>query len=178
MHQTLTIWPLTRGPYRDHFCQEWSKSSQSFRRCPLKPWQKTDIQPSQKFTITLRWTKIMMLKIRETQKCHVHVEPQNFDACLIWFFMSNQQYFSYSSVEKLKSEKYFPSLTNCLFTFIQKNNCVFICVHKTLFSIDLTSVVYWSSYTYTVHWTWIDQSSSCSWAFNRYTIDGFDKRER
>ena len=30
----------------------------------------------------------------------------------------------------------FPSLTNCLFTFIQNKNCVFVCVHKTPFFID------------------------------------------
>ena len=36
---------------------------------------------------------------------------------------------------KLKSAKYFPSLTNHLFTCIQNNNCVFICV-----SIDQRSL--------------------------------------
>ena len=46
------------------------------------------------------------------------------------------RYFAVScDPRKLKSAKYFPSLTNCLFTFIQKNNCVFICVHNRHFSV-------------------------------------------
>ena len=36
----------------------------------------------------------------------------------------------------LKSAKYFPSLTNCLFAFIQSNDFAFICYHKTSFFIE------------------------------------------
>ena len=42
------------------------------------------------------------------------------------------RYFAVSrDLPKLKTAKYFPSLTNCLFTFIQNQNCVY----KTLFFI-------------------------------------------
>ena len=44
------------------------------------------------------------------------------------------RYFAVSrEPRKLKSAKYFPSLTNCLFAFKQNNYYEFICVYKTLF---------------------------------------------
>ena len=46
------------------------------------------------------------------------------------------RYFAVShEPRKLKSAKYFPSSMNILFAFVQNNNCVFICVHKTPFFI-------------------------------------------
>ena len=53
----------------------------------------------------------------------------------------------------------FQSLSICLFTFILNNNCVFICVSDTV-SLELTSVVYISSYTVIKHET-IIQSMLC-----------------
>ena len=51
------------------------------------------------------------------------------------------QYFAISrEPQKLKSAKYFPTLTILLLTFVQNNNCVSIYVpitaHKVLFFID------------------------------------------
>ena len=46
------------------------------------------------------------------------------------------QYFVIScEPRKLESAKSFPSMSDCLFGFIQNSICVFICVHKTPFFI-------------------------------------------
>ena len=53
------------------------------------------------------------------------------------------RYFAVSrEPRKLKSAKYFPSLTNHLFTCIQNNNCVFICVSIDQRSLNVKLHVY------------------------------------
>ena len=43
-----------------------------------------------------------------------------------WEIFVSSNFRGKSPTAKLKFAKHFPSLTNCLFTFIQNNNCVFI----------------------------------------------------
>ena len=80
----------------------------------------------------------------EKKKTNWYVEKDkswNLAAAIWYGKMGNfyvvqfSQYFADSpKPRKLKSTNYLPSLTNRLFTFIQNNNCVFICVHKQRYS--------------------------------------------
>ena len=103
--------------------------------------------------------RINVLKMKKTTTNWYVEKDKSWNlAAAIWYYkMGNfrvvqfSQYFADSPKPgKLKSTKYFPSLTNRLFTFIQNNNCVsFVFINTVIHR--LTNVVYRSSYMYRSH---------------------------